>query len=267
MNKYQESALELNRRLKLSLNEKLNYTIETIKSAIDQSKKPVIASSFGKDSIVLTHLVHSYKNDIPIVYTNTGVCYREIKEYKEKIVKDWNLKLFELCPERTFWDIVKEYGYPKSSRSSKTGDKREPACCKILKFDPMNKFVKEYKPDMIFVGLTGDEGRQRRWVYICNDGAIYEHIAWGLKKCIPMIWWKQQDVWDYIKINNIPICSAYKKYNIKRTGCIPCTGHKFWEEQLARTFPKLYEKIQNDLGQKLIDSRFWDQDEEIEIIN
>ena len=263
MNKYQESAKELNKRLALDFNDKLKLSMETIKIAVNQSRKPVIASSFGKDSMALIHLIHSYKKDIPIVFTNTGVCFKETIEYKKQIVNDWKLKLFELKPEQSFWDIVKTYGYPKQSRSSKTGDKREPACCKILKFKPMEKFVRDYKPDMVFVGLTGDEGRQRRWAYICHDGAIYEHIAMGIKKCIPMIWWKQKEVWEYIELNKIPITDAYKKYDIQRTGCIPCTGHLHWESQLARTFPKLYEKIQLDLGQTLIDGKFWNQEDDL----
>ena len=248
-NKYSETAKELNARIKLSFEDKLKLTQDVIKVSLDMVKKPVIASSFGKDSIVLTHLVHQFDNTIPIVFTNTGVCYRETLKYKEQLEKEWNLKIFELKPEQTFWEIVREHGYPKRSRNSKTGDKREPACCKILKYEPMVKFIKEYKPDLVFVGLLGDEGRQRKWVYICKGGAIYEHIALGIKKAIPIIWWTKEDIWRYHDLMNIPRNPAYKKYGIERTGCIPCTGHIGWEEQLARTFPKMYKKIQKDLGQ------------------
>ena len=267
MNKYQETAKELNARIKLNFWDKLKLTMDTIKTAVDGSKRSVIASSFGKDSSVLIHLIHSYDSSIPIVFTNTGVCFRETLDYKKLLEKKWDLKIYELIPDESFWNIVKDHGYPKRSRNSKTGDKREPACCKILKHHPMNKFIKEYKPDLVFVGLTGDEGRQRRWAYICKGGAIYENIALGIKKCIPMIWWTKEDTWSYIDLNKIPKNNAYKKYSIDRTGCIPCTGHIGWESQLARTFPKLYEKIQNDLGQKLIDSDFWLKDiNSIEVI-
>ena len=260
MNKYQETAKELNARIKLPFFNKLKLSMAAIKTAVDQSKKPVIASSFGKDSIVLIHLIHSYDNTIPIVFTNTGVCFRETIKYKKVIEKEWNLKIFELKPDQTFWNIVKDHGYPKKSRNTKTGDKREPACCKILKYKPMENFVRDYKPDMVFTGLTGDEGRQRRWAYICKGGAIYEHIALGVKKCIPIIWWTREDIWKYHDLNKILRNPTYEKYGIERTGCIPCTGHIGWESQLARTFPKLYERIQRDLGQTLIDSDFWDKE-------
>ena len=59
MNKYQESAKELNARLALNYWDKLKISMETIKIAVDQAEKPVIASSFGKDSIALMHLIHS----------------------------------------------------------------------------------------------------------------------------------------------------------------------------------------------------------------
>lgn len=249
---YSETAKELNERIKLPYEEKIKITDQIVKASLAISNKPVVASSFGKDSMVLTHLVHQYDPTVPIVFCNTGVCFKETIQYKRKMKELWNLNIIELTTDQTFWEIVKEHGYPKSSRSSKKGDKREPYCCKILKHDPMYKFVKQYKPDMVFTGLLGDEGRQRRWAYICKGGAIYDHVAWGLKKSIPLIWWTLKDVWRYHDENDIPRNPCYEKYSIDRTGCIPCTGHKHWEEQLCRTFPKLYERIQHDLGQELI---------------
>ena len=127
MDRYKEAAKELNARRKLTYNKKLRLTKEVIDIALSKSVKPVVSSSFGKDSVVLMHLVHSFDKSVPIVFTNTGVCFRETIEYKKMLVKEWDLNLFELMPEKTFWEIVKEHGYPKSARSSKNGDKREPA--------------------------------------------------------------------------------------------------------------------------------------------
>jgi len=254
---YSEIAKELNERIKLPYDQKLELTNNTIRASLVMAKKPIIASSFGKDSVVLMHLVHQFDNTVPIVFTNTGVCFRETLEYKKMLEKKWNLKIHELKPKQYFWQIVKKHGYPKHSRNSKTGDKREPVCCRILKFQPMESFCRSYKPDMVFVGLLGDEGRQRRWVYICKGGAIYDHKSLGTMKSIPIIWWTMKDIWKYHDEMNIPRNPCYEKYSIDRTGCIPCTGHIGWEAQLARTHPKMYEKIQMDLGQTLITGKKW----------
>ena len=131
--KYSEKGKLLNRMIASSYDQKIKWTNEFIQKALGQSKNPIVASSFGKDSVSLMHLVHQHNKKVPIVFTNTGVCFRETIKYKELLVKEWNLDLHELKPEQTFWQIVEEHGYPKSSRNSKQGDKREPKCCKILK--------------------------------------------------------------------------------------------------------------------------------------
>jgi len=250
--KFQENGKKLNGLISLPFEEKLRLSLNTIRNATEY-KRPVIASSFGKDSTVLTHLVHKIDNTIPIVFTNTGVNFKETIQYMKFLKELWDLKVYELHPERKFWQVVKEFGYPKRSRNSKTGDSREPKCCKILKHEPMLKFIQNYKPGMVFVGLLGDEGRQRRWAYIFKGGPIYKAEHDNVMKCIPLIWWTTRDIWHYLRMNNIPINPAYEKYGIERTGCIPCTGFIHWEKEMIKVNPKMYRKVQHDLGQNLIE--------------
>lgn len=124
----------------------------------------------------------------------------------------------------------------------------------------MLEFYKEYNPGMTFVGLTGGEGRQRRWAYILKGGAIYHMKAHNVMKCIPMIWWTQEDVWHYLKINNVPVNPAYEKYGIERLGCVPCTGYKSWETEMPKINPKMYRLIKRmklkEQGQKTLDENY-----------
>lgn len=243
---YSERGKELNRLLALPFKEKLPLSIETIKEALTY-ERPVIASSFGKDSIALTHLVHSVDNTPPVIFIDTRVGVKETNPYREMLTKLWNLTVYVKYPETTFWKVAKEKGLPKQSRNSKTGDVREPPCCKELKINPMLKFYKEYKPGMVFVGLTGGEGRQRRWAYILKGNAVYHMKAHNVMKCIPMIWWTQEDVWHYIKINKIPVNPAYEKYGIERLGCVPCTGFRSWETEMPKINPKMYKLIKKKI--------------------
>lgn len=249
---HKKTAQRLRTLLEADFDVKLRRSKKKIREALRTSDNPVISSSFGKDSVSLIHLVHSIDDSVPIVFNNTGVQFPESIEFKNQLEEKWNLEVRTVTPEKSFWEIVEEYGYPKESRNSKTGDKRKPKCCKILKEDPMKNFIDENNIDMDFVGLTGDEGRQRRWVYINKGCSIYEHKSWNTEKCIPLIWWKQEDVWKYIEKNNLPVNPAYEKYDIERTGCITCTGHKNWQEKLNKTFPNLYNKIMNDMGRKTL---------------
>lgn len=249
-NKYQLAAQKLNTYMRLGFKQKLMLTHRMITQCLDQHKKPIVSSSFGKDSTVLIHLVKQHTSHFDVVFNETGVQLPETLEFKDFLVKEWNLNLHTLKPKMSFWECVKKYGYPKRSRNSKTGDKREPKCCKILKYDPMNKFIKNHDFDLNFVGLLGDEGKQRRWAYIQKGCCYYWMKTQKIHKCIPLIWWVQQDIWDYISTYDLPVNPAYKKYGIERTGCVPCTGHIGWIKSMSKTNPKMLSFVLKDsIGQ------------------
>lgn len=70
-----------------------------------------ISFSGGKDSSVLLHIVRELYPNIPAVYADTGLEYPEIREF---------VKSFEnvtiLRPKTSFYEVVKEYGYPVISK-------------------------------------------------------------------------------------------------------------------------------------------------------
>jgi len=250
---WRKRALELTRMMKeLTPEEKIDTSMELIKKALSEHDRPTISCSFGKDSMVMTHLVHQIKN-VPLIYNDTGVAYPETKQFIEEVTKEWNLTVIVAKSEDwTFWKIVKKYGYPKESRSSKTGDPREPKCCKLLKYDPTMKALKEYRCNLNFVGTTGDEGRQRRSNYIMR-GPYYYAKTLNIWRCTPIIWWTSEDIWEYIELNNIPVHPAYKKYNLERLGCMPCTGYINWRKTMAERHFNIYKKITRDMGQPTIE--------------
>jgi len=246
MSKYQLAAQKLNTLQKLDFEAKLSLTNRRIEEALSLHKRPLVSSSFGKDSTVLIHLVMQHTRDFDVVHNETGVELPTDLPFRDWLVKEWDLRLHIVKPKVTFWELVKKYGYPKDSRFSKTGD-QHPVCCKYLKEYPMKKFIREHDFDLDFVGLLADEGRQRRWAFIRAGCCIYEHKKWGITKCIPLIWWQEKDIWEYIKRNNLPVNPAYEKYGIKRTGCMPCTGHISWRESMAKTNPKMLKFILKDM--------------------
>jgi 3'-phosphoadenosine 5'-phosphosulfate sulfotransferase (PAPS reductase)/FAD synthetase len=87
----------------------------------------------------------------------------------------------------------------------------------------------------------------------CEKGQEYYSRKDGITKIHPILYWTPEEVWRFIEENSIPVNSAYQKYKIDRIGCIPCTSHKEWREQLAKTNPKMYQFIQEKFfKQKLL---------------
>lgn len=65
-----------------------------------------ISFSGGKDSTVLTHVVHEYYPDVPLVFCNTGLEYPEIQSFARKMGAEF------IRPKMRFDEVVSTYGYP-----------------------------------------------------------------------------------------------------------------------------------------------------------
>lgn len=210
-------------------------TLKLIKDALEKCKNPYVAFSGGKDSTVILHLVRSVSPNTPAVFHNTGVEACETYEYIKTIPN-----LIETKPEGTnFWEIVKKYGYPdlKGKKGHHDGNK----CCVYLKEKPAAKCVKENGFDLVFLGVTMHESRNRMMM-LKHMGPLYQAKKDGMWKSYPIWNWTEKQVWEYIRKNNIPYNKGYE-CGWRRCGCMPCTAHFRWQERLAKENPKLLRYI------------------------
>jgi len=244
----------------LSYEEKLKMAHDIIREALNRFKRVAVACSFGKDSVIVLHLVRQYKPDVLVVFSNTGVEMRETLQYRDFLVKEWNLNYIEAKPKMTFWEIVKKYGYPATRfmtkekmqliREGKALNVGVPKCCEILKEKPAQEVYRKKHIQCVFFGIRWDESYNRKWTII-KHGTLFYHKGQKIWKCYPIAYWSDLDAWRYIEENNIPLNKAYEK--VDRVGCIVCTAYKDWEKDMARLYPALYRKIAKDLGRTTLD--------------
>lgn len=71
-----------------------------------------ISFSGGKDSTVLTHLVHDLYPDVPLVFANTGLEYPEIQAFARKMGAEF------VRPKMMFSEVISTYGYPIISKEN-----------------------------------------------------------------------------------------------------------------------------------------------------
>lgn len=243
-----------------------------------------VSFSGGKDSTVLLDIVRSMYPEVKAVFSDTGLEFPEIRNF----VKQFDNVVW-LKPKMNFREIIKEYGYPviskevalaiyyarknsswaikklngtglkpdgtKSNYSSKKYKflidapfKITSECCSMMKKKPFKVFQHEtgLKP---FIGTMADEGGQRKSAYKmtgCN--------AFKAEKSMPLGFWREQDIWEYIRTNNISYSKIYDM-GYKRTGCMFCMFGAHLEKGINRfqrmqtTHPKQYEYCMRDTEQ------------------
>ena len=234
---------ELKKYQNLPLEDKIKLSQEIIKEFYENidSDKVYIASSFGKDSIVLVDLVRNLYPNIPIIYINTGVEHPSIlnlsKEYSN---------VFELKPKKPMEQIIEEYGYitPFGKDISNTlemarknlyegkfntirvkklrGDvggigkydyskfahhllapfKISDRCCYWLKKQPLNSFTKKNGFKYQFNGMTAEESLIRQGSMIKNGFNLEFDSR-------PLAHWKVHDILSYILKYDLHLAECY----------------------------------------------------------
>lgn len=210
-----------------------------------------VSTSGGKDSTGVLNIARNLYPDIPAVHVDTGLEYPEITAFVKTLDN-----VIWLKPKMSFQRIIKKYGYPVVSkeqscaisryRSTKSytqkkrrlrgwpnGQKgmiskkwqyliRAPfkisdICCDIMKKAPLDGYARRTRRKPI-TGMMADEGRQRKMHYLkhgCNAFDTEKPISW------PMAHWTDKDVWEYIRLYNLPYSKIYDMGE-SRTGCMAC---------------------------------------------
>lgn len=200
-----------------------------IEEVLKKHRFPVVAFSGGKDSTVVLDLVRKIDPKVTAVFCDTGVEAKTTYEYIDRIENKVILK-----PKKTYWQCVDEYGFPEIKAKAKSHGNR---CCWYLKEEPMVRWVKENDVDLIFTGLTSAESRNRM-MFFKRCGSYYFMKSWGVWKCHPIAEWSEEDVWKYIRENNLDYNKGYDN-DMHRSGCQPCTAYCNWKQQLGKENPKM----------------------------
>lgn len=221
---------------------------EILKWAIDFFKVDNIAfaSSLGAEDQVLTDMLMKIDVNVNIFTLDTGRLYQETYDLIAETAKKYNFKFQIIFPEASSVEkLVNENGV---NLFYDTIEKRK-LCCKVRKLEPLKRKLSGL--DAWICGLRKEQSVTRYSL---------EKIEWdesfNLIKINPLADWSEEQVWEYIKKNNVPYNKLHNE-NFPSIGCAPCTrsvkpgeniraGRWWWEEPQKKECGLHLKPVKND---------------------
>jgi phosphoadenosine phosphosulfate reductase len=172
----------------------------------------VFASSLAAEDMVLTDLILRNRLGIGIFTLETGRLHAETLSMLDKIEEVYGYQVTPFRPEPAAVDAyVTQNG--KNAFYDSVDMRKE--CCRIRKIEPLNRALAGNKS-----WITGQRRAQsvtRAELHVQEDDAAH-----GMAKFNPLADWSEQDVWDYIRANNVPYNPLHDQ-GYPSIGCEPCT--------------------------------------------
>lgn len=223
-------------------------SIHIIREVAASFENPVMLYSIGKDSSVMVRLAEKAfapgKVPFPLMHIDSKWKFREMTEFRDRYAKE------------NGWDLIVHYnkeGYEAGVGPFTHGSKVH---TDIMKTQALLNGLTKYKFDAAFGGARRDEEKSRAKERIFSFRDQYHQ--WDPKNQRPELWniyntkvhkgesirvfplsnWTELDIWQYIRLENIPIVPLYfakERPVVEYGGALVLVDDDRMPDELART--------------------------------
>lgn len=206
-------------------------SIHIIREVAASFKKPVMLYSIGKDSAVMLHLArkafYPSRLPFPLMHVDTTFKFREMIEFRDRLAKEYDFDLIVHTNQDGVANNVNPFDHGSSLYTQ------------IMKTDALKEALTAHGFDAAFGGARRDEEKSRAKERIFSFRN--ENHGWDPKNQRPELWnlfntrikpgesirvfplsnWTEQDIWQYIMLEDIPIVPLYfakERPVVKRDG-------------------------------------------------
>lgn len=190
-----------------------------------------LSSSLGAEDQVLTHMIVKIDPSARIFTLDTGRLFPETYDLIHKINSRYNINIEVIFPD---WQLVEAMVLEKGINLFYYSIENRKECCHIRKMVPLQRAFMGL--EAWICGLRRDQSHARQ-----NHQVVEWDQQYNILKINPLINWKEDDVWKYIRENNVPYNKLHDK-GYPSIGCQPCTipvepgadirsGRWWWEQE------------------------------------
>jgi phosphoadenosine phosphosulfate reductase len=192
--------------------------------------KVCFASSLGLEDQVITHMIAQSGIKMKIFTLDTGRMFQETYSLLDRTRERYNIKISIYFPDKVKIEgMVNEFG---ANLFYESVAKRQ-LCCRLRKMEPSKRALSGMSAWIC--GLRRSQSITREELNVVEWDAEN-----GLFKVNPLINWSLEQVWEYIRKNDIPYNPLHDK-GFPSIGCLPCTravksgedlrgGRWWWED-------------------------------------
>jgi phosphoadenosine phosphosulfate reductase len=187
---------------------------DIIKQAIEQHDNIAVSFS-GAEDVVLIDMAVKIKKDIKVFCLDTGRLHPETYQFIDTVRKHYGISIDIMSPDR---EALEEFSRKKGLFSFYEDGHQE--CCGVRKIAPLKRKLSTL--DAWITGQRKDQSPGTR-----NDIALaeidnFKGVNDTLYKYNPLANWTSAQVWEYIKVFDVPFNPLHNQGYIS-IGCQPCT--------------------------------------------
>ena len=230
------------------LDELENQSIYILREAFCKFQNLAMLWSMGKDSSVLLWLARkAFLGHVPFpcVHVDTSFKIPEMIRFRDELAEAWGLDLV-VGQDKKSLDAGEHFPSGKLSRV---------ACCSRLKKDALQGVIQEGGYEAVVVGIRRDEegtrakervfsprNRDFGWDFRDQPPELWDQFKTDFEpgthlRVHPLLHWTEENIWEYIDRERIPVVSVYFSQGGRRyrsLGCAPCTSPIFSGAETVR---------------------------------
>ena len=170
---------------------------EVISWALSIADRPIVTTNFRPYAAVILHAVASVKEDVDVIWCDTGYNTRNTYLHAEELVNQLSLNISVYVPKQTssYRDAV--LGIPE------VDTKEHDVFTDQVKLEPFRRAMKEHNPDVWFANLRKGQTAFRDSIDIVSADRN------GVIKVSPFYYWSDKEMNSYLQENNLPIEHKY----------------------------------------------------------
>jgi len=197
----------------------LNQSLEgqdpqkVLETALEQyGSRIILACSFGAEDVVLVDMMLRINPRASLFYLDTDFLFQETYAVRDRIIKHYQLQDEQIIQMKSHLSPAEQATQHGESLWLRNSDQ----CCEFRKIEPLTRVLHRYSAWI--TGIRRDQSPTR-----AHAGLVEWDAKFGLVKFNPLATWSWEQVWEYIRSQNVPYNKLHDQH-FPSIGCTHCTA-------------------------------------------